>query len=342
TQLPLETIRPENRFLDDLHLNSINISQIVLEAATKSGSIAPISPAEFTNATLAEAAEILERNRHRAAYRIEQKYPAGAESWIRTLGVELIEKSSPPVRRHGSGQWQVLAIDQNDFTRSLAQQFEFVSGRGIVCCVPADRTADSPKFLLRSVQSCIKQKFDHIVFVQHSGGTAGALARSLFLEHREMTVTVVTVPDLSAQMAEWAAKEALSASGFTEAVYDANGIRREPRLKVLWPERNNAAHALGGDDLLLVSGGGKGITAECALTLARTSGCRVALLGRSHPERDEELRNNLQRFRNANVVVEYFPVDLTEEKAALDTIQRIQAEMGAVTAVLHGAGVNDP
>ncbi len=99
TQLPLETILPENRFLDDLHLNSISISQIVLEAAAQSGSVAPVSPAEFTNATLAEAAEILEQNRHHAPSRREQKYPAGAESWIRTLEVELVEKPLRPAHR---------------------------------------------------------------------------------------------------------------------------------------------------------------------------------------------------------------------------------------------------
>ena len=157
-----------------------------------------------------------------------------------------------------------------------------------------------------------------------------------------MAVTVVNVPDFSSQTAELAAKEAMAAIGFTEAGYDSDRVRREPRLKVLWPEPSEADSALGMDDLLLVSGGGKGITAECALTLARSSGCRLALLGRSHPERDEELRKNLQRFRNANVVFEYFPVDVTEEKATVETIEEIQSAMGAVTAVLHGAGINNP
>lgn len=341
TQLPLEMILPENRFLDDLHLNSINISQIVLEAATQSGSIAPVSPAEFTNATLAETAEILEKNRHRATSRSEQKYPAGAEQWIRTLGVELVEKPLPPAHGRGPGQWQILAVEQSQFTQSLAQQFEFVSGRGAICYMPAVRTIDSAEFLLRSVQWCAREKVDQVVFIQHRG-SVGALARSLFLEYREMAVTVVDVPEPSPQTAKLVANEAMAASGFTEAVYDANGIRREPRLKVLWPERNGTANALDARDLLLVSGGGKGITAECVLTLARSSGCRLALLGRSDPERDEELRNNLQRFRNANVVFGYFPVDLTDEKAAHKTIQRIQLEMGIVTAVLHGAGINNP
>jgi enediyne polyketide synthase len=343
TQLPLETILPENHFLDDLHLNSISISQVVLEAAAQSGSLAPISPAEFTNATLLETAEILERNRHRAIFPSEQKHPAGAESWIRTLGIELVEKPLRPrsARRTGLGQWQILAIKPSDFTQSLAQQFESLSDRGIICCVPRVRTAESAEFLLRSVQRCVREKIDQIVFVQHGGG-AGALARSLFLEHREMAVTVVDVPEASPQTAQLVVSEVMASSGFTEAVYDANGIRRAPRLKVLWPEQNKAGSALGANDLLLVSGGGKGITAECALTLARSYGCRLALLGRSHPERDEELRKNLQRFRNANVVFEYFPVDVTDETAALQAIERIQSEMGTVTAVLHGAGINNP
>ena len=290
TQLPLETILPENRFLDDLHLNSISISQIVLEAAAQSGSVAPVSPAEFTNATLSDTAQILERNRHRTASSTEQKYPTGAESWIRTLGIELVEKPlRASTQRSGLGQWQVMATEQNEFTQLLAQQFESVSGRGIICCVPRRRTAESAEFLLRAVQRCVKEKVEQVIFVQHGGG-AEALARSLFLEHREMTVTVVDVPETSKQTAQLIASEAMAASGFTEAVYDTNGIRREPQLKVLWPEQSGLGSGLGADDLLLVTGGGKGITAECALTLARASGCRLALLGRSHPERDEELR----------------------------------------------------
>ena len=253
TQLPLETILPENRFLDDLHLNSISISQIVLEAAAQSGSVAPVSPAEFTNATLTETAEILERNRLHPVSRKEQKHPTGAEPWIRTLGVELVEKPLQirPSPRGGSSQWQVMAMKQSDFTQSLSRQFESVSGRGVICCVPRERSTDAAEFLLRSAQQCLKEKIDHTVFVQH-GGSAGALARSLFLEHREMTVTVADVPEASSEPAELVAREAMAASGFSEAVYDVNGIRREPRLKVLWPERNDTAKALSADDLLLV------------------------------------------------------------------------------------------
>jgi enediyne polyketide synthase len=234
-----------------------------------------------------------------------------------------------------------MAMDHSDFTQLLTQQFESASGRGIICCVPRVRTAETAEFLLRSVQQCVKEKVEQVVFVEHDGGAA-ALARSLFLEHREMAVTVVDVPETSKQMAQLIASEVRAASGFAEAVYDTHGIRREPQLKVLWPEQNETRSALGADDVLLVTGGGKGITAECSLTLARSFGCRLALLGRSHPERDEELQNNLDRFRNANVKFGYFSVDLTDEAAVSEAIQRIHLELGTVTAVLHGAGINNP
>ncbi|HZD94659.1 MAG TPA: acyltransferase domain-containing protein, partial [Candidatus Sulfotelmatobacter sp.] len=69
TQLPLETIKPESRFLHDLHLNSITISQLMLEAASRLSVPAPVSPAEYTNATIAEASETLESLRSQSPRR---------------------------------------------------------------------------------------------------------------------------------------------------------------------------------------------------------------------------------------------------------------------------------
>jgi hypothetical protein len=53
TQLPLAAIKAEHRFLGDLHLNSITISQIILETAGRL-KIPAVAQTEFTNATLAK------------------------------------------------------------------------------------------------------------------------------------------------------------------------------------------------------------------------------------------------------------------------------------------------
>ena len=95
-------------------------------------------------------------------------------------------------------------------------------------------------------------------------------------------------------------------------------------------------------DVLLVTGGGKGIAAECALDLARATGARLALLGRSRPEEDAELAANLERFAAAGVQALYLPADVTDGAAVRAAVERAEAELGPVTAFLHGAGTNAP
>jgi len=94
--------------------------------------------------------------------------------------------------------------------------------------------------------------------------------------------------------------------------------------------------------VLLVTGGGKGITAECALTLARDTGAALALLGRSSPAADAELAANLERMRAAGVRVAYAAADVTDAAAVRAAIAALQRELGPVTALLHGAGHNAP
>jgi len=136
-------------------------------------------------------------------------------------------------------------------------------------------------------------------------------------------------------------REALAAEGFCEAKYDAEGRRFEPRLCRLRPQPE-AEIALGPNDLLLVSGGGKGIAAECALALAQRTGTRLLLLGRSDPQTDTELARNLARLAESGVRVRYARADVTDAAQVASALREVQAEIGPVTAILHGAGRNVP
>ena len=95
-------------------------------------------------------------------------------------------------------------------------------------------------------------------------------------------------------------------------------------------------------DVLLVTGGGKGIAAESALTLAKETGVRLALLGRSQVEDDTELSANLARMKAAGVQVQYRAVDVTDAAALKAAVDQFETELGQITAILHGAGVNHP
>lgn len=103
-----------------------------------------------------------------------------------------------------------------------------------------------------------------------------------------------------------------------------------------------AATDLGKDDVLLVTGGGRGIATECALAYAKRTGVRLALLGRSDPTTDEELTGNLRRLAAAGVSAAYYRGDVTSEADVRRAIAQVRDEQGEVTAFWHAAGINVP
>ncbi|HET7287067.1 MAG TPA: acyltransferase domain-containing protein, partial [Pyrinomonadaceae bacterium] len=63
-ELPVDTVEDESRMLDDLHLNSISVAQLVAEAARHLDIPPPPAPTHYANATLSEIAQALETAAH--------------------------------------------------------------------------------------------------------------------------------------------------------------------------------------------------------------------------------------------------------------------------------------
>ena len=83
-----------------------------------------------------------------------------------------------------------------------------------------------------------------------------------------------------------------SPRGYAEARYSSDGKRWEPVLRPLELEMDECELPLTAHDVLVVTGGARGITAECALRLARESGARLAIFGLSQPTADDEIVSN--------------------------------------------------
>src|SRR5205823_6554762 len=109
-------------------------------------------------------------------------------------------------------------------------------------------------------------------FVQFGGGRfapapdagAAAFARSVHLERPDLKVRVIdlspTVPDDRA--AALVLGELGGDAGFAAAGFDAAGVRQTPRVKLQHPNQYaRRPIAWSKDDVVLVTGGGKGITA---------------------------------------------------------------------------------
>ena len=361
-ELPVAAIDDNSRLLSDLHLNSITVGQLVAEAARALNLTPPASPTHYADASVTEVAQALEEiaqtggaDTHREATRS----PAGADTWIRPFTISWVERPlRQPKTATGTGSWQVIAPPDLPLAAAIQALLDQQGmGNGVLLCLPPNPDERHLSLLLESSRTVLAEpSIERFVLVQ-SGGGAAAFARTLYLEQPNLTVCVVDVPMDVPQASQWVLAEAQAAVGYTEACYDTAGRRQQPILKFLpWFDSNRSrqtkpesAHAdrsnsllLTAEDVLLVTGGGKGITAECAFSLARETGSRLVLLGRSQPEQTPELAANLDRMTAAGVRLRYLAADVTDAAAVRAAIEPATADFGPITAILHGAGINPP
>lgn len=144
-----------------------------------------------------------------------------------------------------------------------------------------------------------------------------------------------------------------------------------------------AGSSVSEESVFLVSGGARGVTAECVIKLAEAQLCSFILLGRSfvedepawaHAAGDEKIRlkqeamkvladsgekptpanvdamaakveagrtirKTLKRIQNAGSKAEYISTDVTDAKKMKNAIAPAVKKFGAITGVIHGAGV---
>ena len=97
-------------------------------------------------------------------------------------------------------------------------------------------------------------------------------------------------------------------------------VETESKLAKHSADNPSAPLALGPEDVVLVSGGGKGITFELVSELARVKHCKLALLGSSPLPADgganqDELLRNLARLKQEGIAHVYVQADVTDLEA---------------------------
>ena len=205
-----------------------------------------------------------------------------------------------------------------------------------------------------------------VAYVQFAGGDFGdshpeadvdrmcakAVGASLALERDDLKVRVLDfAPEADATaVADKVAFELGTSEGFAAVGYDDELTRRIPRLRLsdpaVYPERDIVWTS---DDVILVTGGAKGITAECVLAVAERTGVRMALVGSSPlPAEDSdnakssEITKTLSRFAEKGLTARYYQCNVADADAVAQLVDQIEADLGPVTGVVHGAAVNKP
>lgn len=343
--LPRESLDPGLRLLSDLHLNSLSAARLVAEAATLLGAAAP--PAlELADATLTQVAGVLEGLRSGARRGVAApRSSEGLGAWVRAFIFKPVEdEPRVPVKRSESGvRWSVVAGPGD----ALAQAAGAAAARpgettGVLVSLTGDDAADLA-LLLQGVAELRGAAPGSRFAVVSRDRPVSAFVRTA---HLELQPEASVVLDL-APGAEPAAEELLVAaeggSGFRELRWEADGRRSTSQLVHLEASGTRALEPpIGPDDVVLVTGGARGIAAECALELARRSGAALALLGRGRPEEDAELAAALRRFGALGSPTSYAAADVTDRGAVERALEQLQGELGSVTVFVHAAGHNRP
>lgn len=199
-----------------------------------------------------------------------------------------------------------------------------------------------------------------VAYVQFGGGDFGqtkkkvpmycaaAFARSLHHEQPDICVRVIDLCDTiePGRAASMIVCELSGMEPCTTVGYNASGVRLEPQAHLQQPiEYLRRSLTWSAQDVILVTGGGKGITAECALAVARTTGAKLALVGSSpasNDMHDNEVARTLERFKNAGLTCRYYSCNITDSCAVAELVATVTAELGSIAAVVHGAGINKP
>lgn len=327
TRLPFDSITGASRLSADLHLSSITVARLLAEAARQLGAPPLLDAMALAGASVSAAAAALELARREPATS-ESKSDAltpGIGPWVRTFEQVEAEMPAPPPRPAAESSWRF-------FGRRLPgwqERFATVPGRGLVWLAPEGEgtVVDSLLELTRAAGDG-----DRLVVVQDRP-LAGGFVRSLFLERPALELTIVEVEAWNEAALEQVVAEAAAGYGCGEAAW-RGGRRFEPRLRLLPVVAAPAEKLLGPEDVLLVSGGAKGIGFETALHLVRLSGAACVLLGRS-PRTDPEVAANLRRLDGYH----WQYLDGADVRRPLDLGA---ASFGPVTAILHAAGTNKP
>jgi enediyne polyketide synthase len=369
--LPVSVLGPATSPLDDLHLSSITVGQITNDALRRLGR-GPLSGVpSFATSTLGDIAEMIDEMGDGEA---PTEKVTGAGPWIRAFGrdarVEPLlpgpaPAPAPDAAPEAAGTWTLVGDVDALGTQVRDALAAYATGEPGVLVSTAghgpDAGADAIEAALAALAARAGTGPVPLVVVQRGDHGAAAAARSLHLERVAAPVTVLHLPAdataLDPAVAASLAADVARTRDHAEVTYPGDGTRVRHTWSALDPAgaagatggadsagaagRPAAPSYLGDQDVLLVTGGGKGITAESALRLATDSGCALLLLGRAAAT-DPEVAATLARAEAAGVRHRYVPTDVTDAADVARAVGTGVDALGPVTAVLHGAGTNHP
>ena len=123
-ELPIDAVQPDSHPLDELHMSSITVGQIMNQAARELGVSAPMVTSAFATATLVDLAQALDELADTAlpSDADADLAPEGIGPWVRSFSVELIETDRPArVADQADGTWEIFSPPGHPLRKALSR-----------------------------------------------------------------------------------------------------------------------------------------------------------------------------------------------------------------------------
>ena len=209
-------------------------------------------------------------------------------------------------------------------------------------------------------------------------GSRAGFTKALGREWEDCSARVVDVsPQLEPErIAELLCQELAAHDGTVECFHGYDGTRTVIELAI--EEHPPALQRPNDNQVVLVTGGGRGVTSRVAVEFARRSPATLVLVGRSpagtepldeKAEKDriraelkeageratpaqierqlhklrkaEEIRQTLEELRGLGATAEYRTCDMADVQSLRDLVGSVKADYGRIDGVIHGAGVEE-
>ena len=363
--LPRERVLAQSRLLADLHLNLIRARHVVTGVARQMGiQRLPFSSGQLADSTLGEMAAQLDQLRAQQCQNGAATPPppaaaaAGVRDWVRLFTMQWLPAAAgPQPRGEAAGDtlppaaaWRLddrLAPLDEPVRLAMQSRFADDPGLPLLLTLPdalapqlrPETVAAVLAALLCAAKAAVADGSGLLVL--QPALLADGFLRSLAQEHPRLRLCAFTheAPLTSDALERAMAHYAGQHRGFSAARVDGGALR----VPSLMRHRLSSAPTTwlpGPKDLVLVSGGAKGIGAVSALALRQAFGCRLALVGRSAPD-DPEVTATLAKA-DGGADVHYLQLDLNDATATRQAMAALERIHGPVRALVHAAGINRP
>lgn len=335
--ISLESIHPDQTLGPDLGVDSLGLTELTVAAEKALGRRA--SSSALKKMTVSEFAALFDASPETVV--ADTTLSNLLVPWVRAFEMiwseaPMVPIASAPIAAVDS-EWTIVSSPGSALPSDFAERLPAVRGSLLIHCAVE---ADEP-FLSAMLAALRQLPPDALVVFLDSTGQFPGFAKSLALESPDQRIlfghyTEAAIPDASA-----IDSELHDTFSFREVLYDEAGRRFLPHCRVVRNEELDSDFPISAEDVVLVTGGAKGITAECMLALAERSGASVAIVGRSAAH-DPVVLATRQKLAAMRVTHGYWSVDISDPTKVAAMVPSITEHLGSITSIVHGAGIHEP